>query len=410
MVGGGDQPVRKRAGLAGPLRDPDRDRDRDVVADTGLGILATHIQHAARDHGAFAQRRRRQHDAELVAAGARQQVAGPQPRLRHQREMLQAGIARGMTMGVVDLLEAVEIDHQKRKRLAAALRAGAFLGEALHQLPSVADAGEIIQQREIGDLVAQPVDRHQQETEIERHRQEDQRQGQRALRQRRAHEGKIEAEQVAEGPDRIKRDDQAGDAAGQPGARVGAAVGAREQEFQGQRQRHRLAGRIDQDPHRTAVIAGDEEDKAGAGQAGDQRGLRPGHRALVKSFDAHGGEADREDQHNSAGKQGQQRAGEDHDQHRHGAAERADGRRGRPEPRGLEPRIGKGDIGPDQGHREKVNDEDRPQCRNAQHRDRSTSIVLSPCPTISPFCYGQLGPGGLTESQLAGRNHGVVLN
>ena len=66
-------------------------------------------------------------------------------------------------------LEAVEVDHQQREGLAAALRARAFLGQALQQMAAVADAGEIVEQREIGDLVAQPVHRHQQEAEIQRH-------------------------------------------------------------------------------------------------------------------------------------------------------------------------------------------------------------------------------------------------
>ncbi len=97
--------------------------------------------------------------------------------------MLQAGVARGMAVGVVDGLEAVEIDHQQRERLAAALRPRAFLGQPLQQMAAVADAGEVVEQREIGDLVAQPVHRHQQEAEIERHRQEDQRQRQHRVRQ-----------------------------------------------------------------------------------------------------------------------------------------------------------------------------------------------------------------------------------
>jgi ABC-type methionine transport system ATPase subunit len=36
----------------------------------------------------------------------------------------------------------------------------------LHQMAAVADAGEVVEQREIRDLVAQPVHRHQQEAEI----------------------------------------------------------------------------------------------------------------------------------------------------------------------------------------------------------------------------------------------------
>ena len=77
VVGGGDQPVRERTDLPGPLRDADRDRDRDIRTDAGLGILAADLDDAAGDHRAFPQGRGRQHHAELVAAGARQHVAGP---------------------------------------------------------------------------------------------------------------------------------------------------------------------------------------------------------------------------------------------------------------------------------------------------------------------------------------------
>src|ERR1700686_1750829 len=41
--GGGDQPVRVRTDLARPLRDSDRDRERDIVSDTGGGISAAHL-------------------------------------------------------------------------------------------------------------------------------------------------------------------------------------------------------------------------------------------------------------------------------------------------------------------------------------------------------------------------------
>ena len=172
------------AHLRRPLRDADRDRNRNIGAGALLGIGAADFQHAAGDHGALAQGRGRQHDAELVAAGARQHVAGPQPRLRHQGEMLQAGVAGGVAVGVVDAFETVEIDHQQRERLAGALRARAFLGQPLHQMAAVADAGEVVEQRQIGDLVAQAIHRHQQEAEIPRHRQEHQHQHHHRLQRR----------------------------------------------------------------------------------------------------------------------------------------------------------------------------------------------------------------------------------
>ncbi len=103
--------------------------------------------------------------------------------------MLQAGVAGGVAVGVVDALEAVEVDHQQRERLVAALRAGAFLGQALHQMAAVADAGEVVEQRQIGDFAAQMVHRHQQEAEIQRHRQEHQHQDHRRLHRAEMHVG-----------------------------------------------------------------------------------------------------------------------------------------------------------------------------------------------------------------------------
>ena len=194
MVGGRDQAVGECAHLAGPLRDADRDRDRNIVADALFGVGAADLQHAAGDHGALAQRRGRQHDAEFVAAGPRQHVAGPQAGLRHQGEMLQAGVAGGVAVGVVDGLEAVEIDHQQREGLAAAFGARAFFRQALQQMAAVADAGEIVEQREIRDLVAQPVHRHQQEAEIQRHRQEHQHQDHHRLHRAEMHVGEPAAD------------------------------------------------------------------------------------------------------------------------------------------------------------------------------------------------------------------------
>jgi hypothetical protein len=101
---GGDQPVGIGPNLPGLLRDPDRHRDRDVRAGAALSIAAAHIEHPSRDDAAFAQGRRRRDNAELVTAGARQKVAGPQPGLHHEGEMLQAGSAGGVAVSVVDTL------------------------------------------------------------------------------------------------------------------------------------------------------------------------------------------------------------------------------------------------------------------------------------------------------------------
>jgi hypothetical protein len=174
-----------------------------------LGVGAADVEHAAGDHRALAQGRGRQHDAEFVAAGARQHVAGPQARLRHQGEMLQAGVARGMAMGVVDALEAVEVDHQKRERLAERSERAHSSVSRCSRWRRLADAGEVVDQREVGDLVAQAVHRHQQEAEIQRHRQEHQHQDQRRLELVELHEGELaaHAHEAAEQAKQIDADD-----------------------------------------------------------------------------------------------------------------------------------------------------------------------------------------------------------
>ncbi len=179
--------------------------------------------------------------------------------------MLQAGVARGVAVGVVDPLKAVEIDHEQRERLAATLRSGAFLGQPRQQIPAVADTSEIVEQRQIGDLVAQPIDRHQQEAEIERHRQEHQRQQHHPLHRIGLDERELDAdmEQAAPGAEGIEADDENSDDAREPGAGVAVAVAPRQQKLQRQRERQRLAQRIDQDPHRHAVVADDKERQAG---------------------------------------------------------------------------------------------------------------------------------------------------
>ena len=98
----------------------------------------------------------------------------------------------------------------------------AFLGQAPQQMPPVGDAGEIVQQRQIGDLVAQPVDRHQQETEIPRHRQEQQHQHQHRLHRTGTDKGEVAADvqQAAAGAEHVQRDHDDGDDAGKPGAGI----------------------------------------------------------------------------------------------------------------------------------------------------------------------------------------------
>src|SRR5579872_4702060 len=77
MVGGRDQPIRERPDFARPLRDPDRNRDRNVVANAAGGVIAADIDDAPGDKRPLVQAASRQHHAEFIATGTRQKVARP---------------------------------------------------------------------------------------------------------------------------------------------------------------------------------------------------------------------------------------------------------------------------------------------------------------------------------------------
>ena len=101
-------------------------------------------------------------------------------------------------------------------------------------MPAVGDAGEVVHQREVGDLAAQAVDRHQQEAEIHRHGEEHQHQGQERLDLRVVGEGKAAggAGKPGHQPQRIDGDDENDDDAGQVRARILPAVRRRQQHLQ----------------------------------------------------------------------------------------------------------------------------------------------------------------------------------
>jgi len=133
------------------------------------------------DRSRLAQRGGRQHDAEFVAAGcAPNRSPGRKPRLRHEGKVA-AGTHRpaGMTVGVVDGLEVVEIDHEQTQNgLARAIRSGAFprsnVCSNCRRLPTPVRSS--ISARS-ATLVAQTVHRHQEEAEVANHGKENQRPG-----------------------------------------------------------------------------------------------------------------------------------------------------------------------------------------------------------------------------------------
>ncbi len=194
----------------------------------------------------------------------------------------------------------------------------------------------------------------------------------------------------------------------EPGTGVFAAFLPRQQQFQRQRQRHRLAQRIDQDPHRQAVVTDDEERHAGEAQSSDRNGRAPRNRLAVKPLDAHRGKAGGENQHGAAGQQWRPRI-RNKVQHRHRSTTGRGERRGGPEPRGLEGGIAAHDVGPDQAEREKIDDEHRPQRRNAQHRSPrarfALPLLLSNSPPITiPMVDSNMRPRRLTDSHCEWRN------
>ncbi|MNC06188.1 hypothetical protein D3C75_536930 [compost metagenome] len=82
------------------------------------------------------------HHDELVPPDPRQQIAAAQGRrqlLRHGDQQL---VPRLVTVGVVDLLEAIEIDKGDEHRVPGPLRQGKQASQLLHQRPPVRQAGQ----------------------------------------------------------------------------------------------------------------------------------------------------------------------------------------------------------------------------------------------------------------------------
>jgi hypothetical protein len=194
----------RRGSIAPPRSRPRSECRRRCIG----GVLAADLQHAARDHRALAQ----------VEDGSTMQNSSPPV-----RASMSPGRSRVCAIRVKCCRQAspaawpwVSLISLKPSRSITSSANGsplrsdrAFLGQPLQQMAAVGDAGEIVEQREIGDLVAQPVHRHQQEAEIPRHRQEHQQQDQRRLERVERRKREIAADAAgAAGADRVDRDDQ----------------------------------------------------------------------------------------------------------------------------------------------------------------------------------------------------------
>ncbi|SBW00869.1 hypothetical protein KL86APRO_11350 [uncultured Alphaproteobacteria bacterium] len=85
---------------------------------------------------------RRQENAELVAAETVGEVRGAAGAVEACRHLAQRGVARLMPVGVVELLEAVEIEEHQDERHVLALGAGQLAPQVLVKRAVVAEVGE----------------------------------------------------------------------------------------------------------------------------------------------------------------------------------------------------------------------------------------------------------------------------
>ena len=89
----------------------------------------------------------RQDDRELVAADPERPVRAAQVRRRQGRGVAQQAVAGGVTAGVVDLLEVVDVEEGEGQRQAVPRRVGPLALHLLLERPVVAEAGQRIAQR-----------------------------------------------------------------------------------------------------------------------------------------------------------------------------------------------------------------------------------------------------------------------
>ena len=106
----------------------------------------------------------RQHGQELLAAVAPQQVGAAQALAQHRRALAQHGVAGQVAVGVVDLLEVVEVAEHHAQGVLVAAGALELLGQPVVDHPVVELAGEAVEGRELVQPLRQPgVVEHQRE-------------------------------------------------------------------------------------------------------------------------------------------------------------------------------------------------------------------------------------------------------
>ena len=127
----------------------DRDRDIDVMAHVLDGLFGNRVHDPLDDLVEPVGRRQRNVDQEFLAAPAHDHVRFPQRVAQSPRDRDQHGVARRMSELVVDELEVIEIDQQKRldglrnRADSPVGLAPAFVDEVLEMAP-VVECGERI--------------------------------------------------------------------------------------------------------------------------------------------------------------------------------------------------------------------------------------------------------------------------
>src|SRR5216683_1805381 len=97
----------------------------------------------------------RQHHHELVAAVAGHHVHLADVPLERHGDAAQHRVADGVPVGVVDLLEQVQVHHQDGQLVAEPQAARQLLLEAREQVAAVGDAGERVRERQVAGLLVE---------------------------------------------------------------------------------------------------------------------------------------------------------------------------------------------------------------------------------------------------------------
>jgi hypothetical protein len=99
----------------------------------------------------------RQHHDELVAADARDGVGLAHAVFQACRDLFQHLVARFVAMGIVDRLEAVEVEQHDRHVIARATRCSERLRNPVVEEPAIRQAGQLVVVRQRAHFLLAPL-------------------------------------------------------------------------------------------------------------------------------------------------------------------------------------------------------------------------------------------------------------